>query len=99
MQVPGSIASVWYYEEVAQWALKNVVCGRVASVVGVLALSTDANWPCLVPHIPHGTVVEHHMILSLFAGERIFGCYFFLLPYPSVCGVANMLFSFRISCE
>ena len=73
MEIPGSVAPIWHYEEVAQWALKNVVCRRTASIVSVFALAIDAYWPCLIKDVVERRVVQHHIVLSLFARERIFG--------------------------
>ena len=97
MQVPGSIAAIRYYKEIAQWALKNVVCGRVASIIGVLALTSDANWSCLIVDVVVWTVVQYHVVLSLFACEWILGLNLLLLSHPSVGSVANMLFPFCVS--
>ena len=57
MEIPGSIATVRYYEEVAQRALKNVVCRRIAAIIGVFVLATDANWPCLIVDVVAWRVV------------------------------------------
>ena len=92
MEIPGTIASVWYYEEVAQWTIQDLVCRWSASIVSIFAMATDAYWPCLIKDVVERRVVQHHIVLSLFARERIFGFDLGLLPHPSVRSVANMLF-------
>ena len=99
MKVPWTIAAIWYYEEIAQWALKNVVCRRITPIVNVFAFTSDAYWSGIVPNLMLGTVVEHHMVLSPFACEGIPGFYCLLLAYPSMGGVSDMLFPLCVSGE
>ena len=99
MEIPRSIATIWNYEEVAQRALKDVVCRRVAAIVGVFAVSSDAKRPCLIVDVIMWTVVQDHIVLSFFICERIFGFDLCLLSHPSVCRITNVALSLLITCE